>query len=92
MVHLYYNHNTVDDIDSILQQALQNGIQTSTKKIEYYNIICAFDIETTSFIDEGEIEDLYEDHSAHDGQRYFLRRHLKLGSHRYRTVLFDHPV
>ena len=75
MVHLDYNHYTVDNIDSILQQALQNGIQTSTKKIEYYNIICAFDIETTSFIDEGEIEDLYEDHSVFE---YLKKTKIKI--------------
>lgn len=64
MIHLDYNYYTVSDLDTILDQALQNGIQTDTKKIEYYNIICAFDIETTSFLDEDNNESMYIDNDV----------------------------
>lgn len=44
----YFN---LDEADDIIDEALKNGITKTNKKINYYNIVCAFDIETTSFID-----------------------------------------
>ena len=40
---------TIDDIDQILNESLENGIHKSNTKIEYYNIVFAFDIETSNF-------------------------------------------
>lgn len=40
---------SVDDIPDILQDAVTNGIHTSNTKIDYYNIVFAFDIETSNF-------------------------------------------
>ena len=57
MFHLDYNIYGFEELDSILDQALQNGIHTNTKKISYYNIVCAFDIESTSFTDKVTKED-----------------------------------
>ena len=44
----YYN---LDEADDIIINAKKNGYTTTNTKINYYNIVCAFDIETTSFID-----------------------------------------
>ena len=41
---------TINDLDKILNEAQENGICKTTTKQEYWNIIFAFDIETTSFI------------------------------------------
>lgn len=57
MFHLDYNIYGFEELDSILDQALQNGIHTNTKKISYYNIVCAFDIESSSFTDKVTKED-----------------------------------
>lgn len=43
---------TVNDLDGILEEAIQNGIQLSNTKVEYYNIIFAFDIETSNFTEK----------------------------------------
>ena len=40
---------TINDIDTLLNEALQNGTCISNTKIEYENTIFAFDIETSSF-------------------------------------------
>ena len=43
------------DIDKVIQEYLIPAeIVKNGKKIEYFNIPCAFDIETTSFYNEGE--------------------------------------
>ena len=66
----YYN---IDEADDIIINAKQNGYTTTNTKINYYNIVCAFDIETTSFIDpDGEFGDdkrslMYVWHAAFDG-------------------------
>ena len=44
----------LEDADGLIDEARQNGISTTNKKINYYNIVCAFDIETTSFEDHDE--------------------------------------
>ena len=41
---------TVNDLDEILDEAIKNKIHTSNTKIEYYNIVFAFDIETSSYL------------------------------------------
>lgn len=43
---------TLDDIDMLLKEAYKNGIHTNNQKISYYNIVFAFDIETTSFTEK----------------------------------------
>lgn len=47
---------SINEAESIIEEAIQNGTTKNTKQIEYYNIICAFDIETTSFKDEAPIQ------------------------------------
>jgi len=42
---------TVNDLNDILDEALKQKIHTSNTKVEYYNIIFAFDIETSNFTD-----------------------------------------
>ena len=41
----------ISEADDIINEAKLNGKCKNNKKIEFYNIVCAFDIETTSFID-----------------------------------------
>ena len=56
MIKLYDDRTyTISDIASIMKVAITKGNCTTNKKIKYKNIICAFDIETTSFIDELEV-------------------------------------
>ena len=51
VITLDYTPHKLSDIDSILLNCYSNGVTYNNKKIGYYNIIAAFDIETTSFID-----------------------------------------
>ena len=41
----------VTEIEDLLDEALENGTQENNQNITYYDIICAFDIETSSFTD-----------------------------------------
>ena len=50
------NVHSINELDDILTEALENGIHTDTHKRSYYNIVCAFDIETTSFIERQTVE------------------------------------
>ena len=42
---------TLEDIPALLDEAVKNGLHKSNTQIEYYNIVFAFDIETSNFID-----------------------------------------
>ena len=42
----YYN---INDLDQILEEAKENGISKNYNQVEYYNIVSAFDIETSNF-------------------------------------------
>lgn len=42
----------ISEADDIINEAKLIGKCKTNKKIEYYNIVCAFDIETTSFIED----------------------------------------
>lgn len=44
-------HN-ISELDDILDEAMQEGIQTNNQNISYWKIVFAFDIETTSFTDK----------------------------------------
>ena len=48
---------TVNDLPEILNNALENGIHKSNTQIEYYNIVFAFDIETSNFLDKSKNDD-----------------------------------
>lgn len=49
---------TLEDIPALLDEAVKNGIHTRNTKVEYYNIVFAFDIETSNFLETDE-DDLY---------------------------------
>ena len=55
---------TVKDIPVILKEAYKNGKHTNNQKISYYNIVFAFDIESTSFTDKPTKEDHNEKRSV----------------------------
>ena len=42
---------TVNELEDILNEATENGTSTNYNKIEYYQIVFAFDIETSNFIE-----------------------------------------
>ena len=56
--------HTIEDLDWILQEAIRNGIHTDNHKRQFYNIVCAFDIETTSFNDD--VPEEYTDHDVYE--------------------------
>lgn len=56
--------HTIEDLDWILEEAKRNGIHTDNHKRQFYNIVCAFDIETTSFNDD--IPEEYTDHDVYE--------------------------
>lgn len=43
---------SINDLETILNEAKENGTETNNQKITYYKIIFAFDIETSSFTDK----------------------------------------
>ena len=47
---------SVDECDDIIRNAKQNGRCKDNKQTYYQNIVCAFDIETTSFTDGDRID------------------------------------
>lgn len=49
MFKLDYKPHNISEIDTILNEALNEGTQTNNQRITYYKIVFAFDIETTSF-------------------------------------------
>ena len=44
--------HSIEDLDWILEEAKRNGTHKDNHKRQFYNIVCAFDIETTSFNDD----------------------------------------
>ena len=66
MFRLETKQYTVDDLDMILKEAYKNGIHTNNQKVGYYNIVFAFDIETTSFKDKP----THDDHNEKRGIMY----------------------
>ena len=58
-------HN-INELAMILKDAYTNGVHTNNQRISYYNIVCAFDIETTSFKDKP----TKEDHNEKRGLMY----------------------
>ena len=52
MFKLDYEVHSINELDQILDEAMKNGTQTNKNNITYWNIVFAFDIETTSFTDE----------------------------------------
>lgn len=45
---------SVSETDKLITEAIKDGTLYKTKKLSYYNIICAFDIETTNYISDSE--------------------------------------
>ena len=64
MFQLDTKQYTVKDIPVILKEAYKNGKHTNNQKISYYNIVFAFDIETSSFTDKPTREDHNEKRSV----------------------------
>ena len=64
MFQLDTKQYTVKDIPVILKEAYKNGKHTNNQKINYYNIVFAFDIETSSFTDKPTREDHNEKRSV----------------------------
>lgn len=54
---------SIDDLDDILTEAMKEGKQTNNQNITFWNIVFAFDIETTSFTDKITKEDHNEKRS-----------------------------
>lgn len=52
MFKLDYKPHKRSELDDILTEAMQEGIQTNNQNINYWKIVFAFDIETTSFTDK----------------------------------------
>ena len=55
--------HSISELDDILSEAMQEGTQTNKNNITYWNIVFAFDIETTSFTDNVTREDHNEKRS-----------------------------
>ena len=45
---------SVSEADDIIEQAIKRGTCFKQKKLSYYNMICAFDIETSNYVSETE--------------------------------------
>lgn len=73
----------LDDIPALLDEAKENGIYKSNTQIEYYNIVFAFDIETSNFI-ENEDDDFYENDS--DLYRFITGTKLKITKKMYSDI------
>ena len=63
MFKLDYEPHYINELDDILNEAMENGISTNRQNISFYNIVCAFDIESTSFTDKITKEDHNEKRS-----------------------------
>lgn len=49
MFKLEFKAYNIDDLDSILDEAMEEGIQTNNQGVSFWKIVFAFDIETSSF-------------------------------------------
>ena len=47
---------SVSEADDIIEQAIKRGTCFKQKKLSYYNMICAFDIETTNYVSDTETD------------------------------------
>lgn len=52
MFKLDYTPHSIDELDDILAEAMQEGTQTNNQNVTYWKIVFAFDIETTSFTEQ----------------------------------------
>ena len=52
---------SVSEADDIIEQAIKRGTCFKQKKLSYYNMICAFDIETTNYVSKADTDykDIY---------------------------------
>lgn len=50
MFKIDYKPHDISELDSILNEAMNEGTQTNNQRVTYYKIVFAFDIETTSFL------------------------------------------
>ena len=57
MFKIEYKPYSISDAGDILREAVKNGIHKNNQRISFYNIVAAFDIETTSFTDDSDIQD-----------------------------------
>ena len=63
MFKLDYEPHYINELDDILNEVMENGISTNRQNISFYNIVCAIDIESTSFTDKITKEDHNEKRS-----------------------------
>lgn len=58
---IYGNNNiyTINDFDYITKYFIREKTTKNNKKIEYYNLSCAFDIETSSFYRDVDTKEIY---------------------------------
>ena len=71
--------HSIDELDDILSEAMQEGTQTSKNNITYWKFPCSFDIETTSFTDKITREDHNEKRSIMYAWGFGINGHVIIG-------------
>ena len=71
--------HSIDELDDILTEAMQEGTQTSKNNITYWKFPCSFDIETTSFTDKITREDHNEKRSIMYAWGFGINGHVIIG-------------